>query len=300
MSKTWEPVTRRSRLLTLGVKPGSQSGLEFGALNNPIIGREYGDIRFVDRAPTEELRAHPHEATVDREAIVSVDYVWPGSGSLAEVVGSGELFDYAIASHVIEHVPNLLGWLHGISEVLKPGGVLNLAIPDKRYTFDVARALSTIGELVEAYLLGYVRPSIRQMFDHCSGARAMGPGECWIKEIDTKQLPPYSGDIALPLAYHQAQEIAAAGRYFDSHCWVFTPLSFLELIEQAGRLGLLPFVLTGFHPTEAGDFEFFVNFERPDPHEAGLRDRQTDAIQVAMKATADALRAARLLGVLGA
>jgi hypothetical protein len=295
MSKIWKPVTRRSRLLTLGVEPGSQLGLEFGALNNPILRREYGDIRFVDHATTEELRAHPHESTVDREAIVSVDYVWSGSGSLAEVIASGELFDYAIASHVIEHVPNLLGWLHGVGEVLKPGGVLNLAIPDKRYTFDVARSLSTIGELVEAYLLEYTRPSIRQMFDHCSGARAVGPGECWIKEIDTKQLAPYSGDIALLLAYHQAQEIVAAARYFDSHCWVFTPLSFLELIEQAERLGLLPFILTGFHPTEAGDFEFFVNFERSDPHEAGLRDRQASAIQVAMKATGDALRTARLL-----
>lgn len=170
-----------------------------------------------------------------------------------------------------------------------------LAIPDKRHTFDVARAVSTIGELVEAYLLDYTRPSIRQLFDHCSGERAMGPGECWTKEIDTKQLPPYSGETALLLAYHQAQEIAATGRYFDSHCWVFTSLSFLKLIGQAARLGLLPFVLKGFHPTEAGDFEFFVNFERPDLHEAGLRGRQTDAIQAAMKMTADALRAARLL-----
>ncbi|WP_369012339.1 methyltransferase domain-containing protein, partial [Escherichia coli] len=71
--------------------------------------------------------------------IVDVTHVWTGSGSLAAIVGGAGLFDYAIASHVIEHVPNVLGWFRGIYEVLKPGAVFNLAVPDRRYTFDVVR-----------------------------------------------------------------------------------------------------------------------------------------------------------------
>jgi hypothetical protein len=148
--KAFIPGSSRATLLTLGANPAAQKGLEFGALNNPVVRPEHGDIRFVDYTTTEGLRARPHADTIDKSAIVNVDYIWPGSGSLAEVINTGELFDYAIASHVIEHVPNIVGWCFGIADVLTSGAVFNLAIPDKRYTFDVRRKLTTLGEVVEA------------------------------------------------------------------------------------------------------------------------------------------------------
>jgi hypothetical protein len=278
--ETFVAPTRRAKLLTLGVQPGSQKGLEFGALNNPVIRPEQGDIRFVDYATTERLRAHPHASTIDKNAIVDVDYVWSGSGSLADVIETGELFDYGIASHVIEHVPNVLGWFHGIADVLKPGAFFNLAVPDKRYTFDVKRRLSTLGEIIEAHLLQFQQPSVRQMFDHCYDARAIEPGAVWRNDINIEQIPRLCGDTALQLAYDSALEIVKTHRYYDSHCLIVTPLSFLSLLEGLSLLKLLPFLLNDFFPTEVGEFEFFVQFKKPTEMEvADLQKRQLSVIK---------------------
>lgn len=273
--KAFIPGSSRATLLTLGANPAAQKGLEFGALHNPVVRPEQGDIRFVDYTTTESLRAHPHADTVDKSAIVNVDYIWSGSGSLAEVIKTGELFEYAIASHVIEHVPNIVCWFFGIADVLTPGAVFNLAIPDKRYTFDVRRKLTTLGEVVESHLLQFTHPSIRQMFDHCYDAVAIEPGAVWKNDVDIKNIPRFCGDNALQLAYDQALEILKTHRYYDSHCLIVTPLSFLRLIEGLSRLHLFPFILRDFHGTKVGDFEFFANFERPKEMRASeLREQQ--------------------------
>jgi SAM-dependent methyltransferase len=270
-------VDRRYELLTLGANPERQKGLEFGALNNPIVKKGSGDIRFVDYASTAHLRAYPHADTVIKDAIVEVDYIWYGSGSLADAIGTGEQFDYAIASHVIEHVPNVLGWFRNISRVLRIGGVFNLAVPDKRYTFDYKRNLSTIGELVEAYLLNFSHPSVRQMFDHCYGARAIEPGTPWDPKTDAENAPRLCGDVALDLALHQSRHIVETGHYYDSHCTIVTPSSFLDLLEEASLLRLFPMVLTAFRDTQPGGFEFFTQFTKLDSPE--MKQMQIDAIK---------------------
>ncbi|NOS87077.1 MAG: class I SAM-dependent methyltransferase [Methylococcaceae bacterium] len=179
----------REELLTYLVNPVTQKGVEIGALNNPIVKPTNGDIKFIDYTDTDTLKLK-HQAYSDRvNKMVNVDYVWSGSGSLAEIVGDRHCFDYFIASHVIEHVPNMLGWFRGINEVLKHGGIFNLAIPDKRYTFDVNCPLSTVGQLVEADLLLYHIPSIRQMFDHTYYAKNIIPGAIWGGAVDVKALP---------------------------------------------------------------------------------------------------------------
>lgn len=272
-----EKLCRRYSELTYGVDLKSHRGLEFGALDNPVIQKSGADIRYVDYAGREQLRAHPHAASISKDKIVNVDYVWAGSGSLAAVVGNAECFDYAIASHVIEHVPNIIGWWQGIAEVLRPGGVLNLAVPDKRYTFDVRRPVSTLGALVEAYLLEYRYPSIRQEFDHCFGIAAIEPGAIWTQNVDVGALPSYSGDLALQLAFDQAKDILANGRYYDSHCWVFTPSSFLSLLDGASTLDLVPYVLEKFEPTQPGDFEFYASLRK------SRTDEPRDTLQVAKR-----------------
>lgn len=275
----WRPHSRRTALLTRGADPATQRGVEFGALNHPVVRRADSDISYVDYATTEQLRAYPHGPTIDRAAFVDVDHVWSGTGSLAAVVGDRPPFDYAIASQVIEHVPNVLGWLRGIHEVLRPGGIFNLAIPDRRYTLDARRHPSTLGELAEADLMGFAWPSVRQVFDHCLNALAMAPGEPWRADLDIDRMPRLSGGLALRLAFDQSREVARTNHYFDSHCWVFTPGSFLELLRGATELGLVPFVLSEFQPTEAGDFEFFATLRRPFA-QAATADEKLAAIDL--------------------
>jgi SAM-dependent methyltransferase len=257
----------------------AKRGLEIGALNNPCPMPSDVIIEYVDYANTETLQQHPHEESVHRPSIVRVDHVWNGSGSLADICGRAD-YDFAIASHVIEHVPNVLGWFQGIYDVLKSGGIFNLAIPDRRYTFDIRRKESTLGEMVEAYLCNYSKPSIRQMFDHTFDAAAVKPGGPWLPDFNIDAIPRYSGRGALALAFDQSQRIQIEGRYFDSHCWVFTPGSFLDCIEGAIELGLFPFVFSEFRPTSVGSFEFFVSL-RKEPEKTGsdLRNWQIATVQ---------------------
>jgi hypothetical protein len=106
----------RYQILTAGIKPESQKGLEFGVLNNQITPPSLGDLRFIDFTDTANLRARHRAFPELVNGLVEVTYVWSGSGSLADVIGTGETFDSAIASHVIGHVPNMLGWLRELQK----------------------------------------------------------------------------------------------------------------------------------------------------------------------------------------
>jgi hypothetical protein len=72
--------------------------------------------------------------------------------------------DYILACPVIDHVPDLIAWLHDLHAALKPGGRLGLAVPDRRFIFDIRRNESQLSEMVEAHPLRYRKISIRQVF----------------------------------------------------------------------------------------------------------------------------------------
>ena len=227
---------RRLARLTHDVGLPAGRGLEFGPANNPTPLPSGMDMTVVD---------HRRDACAGLPDAVAIDHAWAGSGSLAAVLGGGG-YDFAIAAQVAQYVPNLLGWLRGIHEVLRPGGVLNLALPDKRFMFDAGRPESTLAELVEADLLGLERPSLRQLFAHASQARAIAPEAIW----------------AGADPHRAARTAQATAGYVLCHCWVFTPASLLERLAEATRLGLFSFVLNQISATEPGGYEFFVSMRR--------------------------------------
>ena len=96
-----------------------------------------------------KLRDKYKNANVAIDRIEEVDYIWRGE-RLDELVQSRHCYDWVIASHVIEHVPDIVSFLIGSEQVLKPGGVLSLVIPDKRLCFDHFRPLSTTGEMLDS------------------------------------------------------------------------------------------------------------------------------------------------------
>jgi len=96
----------------------------------------------------DELRAKYTNHGVDLAKIEEVDYVWQG---FSQFIGATK-FDWIIASHVIEHVPCVISFLRDCESVLKPDGVLSLAIPDKRRCFDKLREKSSLA--VRSYPVG--------------------------------------------------------------------------------------------------------------------------------------------------
>jgi len=132
------------------------------------------------------------------------------------------LFDYCVASHAIEHVPDMIGWVRGIMSVLRLGGLLNLAIPDREQTFDRRRRVTSTAEFIGDFVEKRTRPSAPQIFDAVASV-----------------MPMYE-DIPVNFAHGLAvaQQTETSGAYVDVHCQVFTLSSFLESFGDLADMGL--------------------------------------------------------------
>jgi SAM-dependent methyltransferase len=276
------PRSRRDKLLAR-IDVAAQTGLEIGPLFSPLVTKKEsnGNVRYVDQSTAEQLRAHyrddPHARLDD---IVEPDFIW-GDQTLPDLVG-GLQFDYVLASHVIEHVPNPIGWLREIGSVLRDGGILSLAIPDKRYTFDFNRELTSLGALVESYLQDRRRPSTRDVFDHRFLVGNVDTAQAWKGELRPEHVVPIA---SLESAWEQAQLNERSPQYRDVHVTIVTPTSFLQLLGNINRLGLLDFSLVDFVDTQPDDLEFIVTLHRTprQPSDAGNVTSQGRSIETMLQ-----------------
>lgn len=257
-------MTARQRALD-AVCPSGRLGVELGPLNRPLIRREDGDILYADHRTTDDLRAKyaGHESVIgpDAQPIVEVDLVLEHQ-SLAEALGPRAPVDYIVASHVMEHIADPLGWLNELAAVLREGGVIFLAVPDKRFTFDFHRRPSTTADLVGHHIAGARLASPTQVFDYVSRVAEVDPFAVWAgRERDPK--PIFEGQLARALI--DARNVAAHGSYYDAHCTVYTPASFLGVFREVIALGLIPFEIARIDPTARNTIEFFVTLRK---HEA--------------------------------
>jgi SAM-dependent methyltransferase len=124
----------------------SGDGIEIGALHNPLPVPRSARIRYVDRLPVSELRAHYPE--LEQEPLVQVDILDDGErlGTIAD-----SSLDFVVANHFLEHTQNPVGTLLNAFRVLRPGGVLYLAVPDKRHTFDRDRPVTPFDHLLRDF-----------------------------------------------------------------------------------------------------------------------------------------------------
>lgn len=246
--------TRRA-LLVEDLDLSSLRCLEIGALASPIVTPDDGDVRYVDWADTPTLRARyrddPH---VDVDAIVEVDAVW-GDERLADAL-AGETVDLVLASHVVEHVPDVITWLQEVAEVLAPGGQVRLAVPDRRYTFDLLRRETTLADVLAPHVVGARIPQPREIIDFALHHAEVNAGLAWRGEVDRESLRfTFRVDEAMGLA----RDAVEHGNYHDVHCWVFTPGSFAALMEDLATHDLTTFACVGHTTTPPGELEFGVH-----------------------------------------
>lgn len=246
----------RRAFLIETIKFDQLKGLEIGPLNEPLVTNEdlqgQGEIFYLDHLSTDELKEkYSDDPSVDVENIVNVDFVCP-DGDLLEAV-SGNQFDYVVASHVIEHVPNILKFLQGAQKVLKSGGKLFLIIPDKRFTFDYERRETTFGDVLDSFLSDDTKPSVRAVYDHFAKAVEINAHEAWHGLLDGKQSKKlFSSKVAWDLA----NDVNRNKTYHDVHLNIFTPQSFFEILERAILHNIVNFEVERFEDTEVGSLEF--------------------------------------------
>jgi len=227
-------------------------GLEIGPSLNPIAPKKNGyKVHTLDHASAEELRAKYQGEDYDLDNIEDVDFIWQGQ-PLTELIGKTHHYDWIIASHVVEHIPDLITFLQQCEQLLKPNCVLSLAVPDKRYCFDYFQPLSTTGMLLDAYTEKRTRPSSGQIFDHFANASNLNGKIVWSANEGVAD--------TLCHAFSEAKAIwqsaTTTSKYTDAHCWHFTPESFGLIISDLNQLGLVRLEVKAQFPTSG--HEFFV------------------------------------------
>jgi predicted SAM-dependent methyltransferase len=254
---------RREKLLA-GLAIEHKLGLEIGALCRPFIKKTEHPVLYADHASTQALREkYRHDPDVVLDDIVEVDAVL-GERSLAEALG--RKVDYVVASHVIEHVPDLITWLGELASILNDNGEIRLIVPDKRFTFDYIRTTTQLSDVLYAHLVKARMPQAHIVMDYVLNVVKVNGAQAWRGAIDPDTLERHH---TLGDAQRIAQQILDCGAYHDVHCWVFTPRSLALLFAELAGHGLTCFECVNFYDTALDTIEFFVGLRRTnDPGKA--------------------------------
>ena len=134
-----QPITRES----IAQQYITGSGIEVGALHSPLLVPAGTEVKYVDFEAPAELDDHYPElshTTITRPDIIS------DMETLRGIDDSSQ--DFVIANHVLEHCEDPIKAVKNTARVLNQNGIAYFAIPDKRFTFDEDRDITTLDHLI--------------------------------------------------------------------------------------------------------------------------------------------------------
>ena len=286
----------RVEWLLSGVRRSSRI-LEIGAGYNPVASKSAGwRTHVVDHASQDDLRRKYATANVNVAAIEEVDTIWSG-GALDDSIPPAlhGQFELLIASHLIEHLPDLLGFLISCERLMSHDGLIALAIPDRRYCFDCFRQNTMTGDVLEAHHERRSRHTLRTSWNQLAYCASNDGGIAWGPESprNLALTTPFSG---LAESYAVLAQDNVAG-YQDFHAWTFTPASFSLLILELGCLGLIDWHIEQLHGPER--FEFFARLKRGASrfeNESSLQSERIRLLELQWAETAEQIAATRAVG----
>jgi len=234
-------------------------GLEIGPLSTPIVSKEEANIFYLDHVDTQGLKDKYKDEPVVLEDIAQIDYVLKDS-SLTKTFPKRR-FDYVLASHVIEHIPDTISWLKQLNGILRPGGVVSLIIPDKRFTFDINRRVSLPAEVIGAYYDRLTGFTSAMMYDFAYECKTeVDTAAAW---ADPEGCRASSRRWSQAVVEGKLKDNLNPDKYVDCHCFVYTPASFVEILLAAIEHELLDFEVDYFLETQQNEIEFYVTLRKP-------------------------------------
>jgi len=210
------------------------SGIEVGALHHPLAVPADARVTYVDRMTESELRRHYPE--LEAEAFAPVTVIGNAEDLSAFTDGS---LDFVIANHLLEHLEDPIRALREFHRVLRRDGVLYLALPDARVTFDRDRELTSIDHLIGEYRSG-TAPNRRAHYRD------------WALSVDKHRDP-------------EAHAARLDAMDYSIHFHVWLPDSFLDFLVEARREAKLEFYKGGLVPVAITPSEVNVEVIRKDP-----------------------------------
>lgn len=216
-------------------------GLEIGACDKPTVPYGAGKCYYADFRTADEMAEIWH---LSRKNLCDVDYVLQRSIPLSEQIS--EKFDYVIACHVIEHIPDPIGYISEISNILRKDGFLILMVPDKIFTFDVNRPVTKIEYLLMNYYHKISYPSIENIIEF----------HRYALEFANKE------PVEIDQAFNYAVQYYEGGEA-DVHCNVWDDKSFDSQFNELCNAGFLNNMkYFSFESTQPGFNEFSAVFRR--------------------------------------
>ena len=180
-------------------------GIEIGALWRKFPVDSHATVYYVDRLQNDDLRDHYTEIN----NVVLPDVV----ADAMQLPFPSRSLDFIIASHVLEHLPFPLAALRHWYDVLRPGGVLLLKIPDKRYTFDVRRQRTPLQHLIDE--------------DRASSLDKQAHFEDWVEHVVgwRRTTPAFEQEVGHLLASD-----------YSIHYHVWTDADIAEIVEYSRKV----------------------------------------------------------------
>ena len=203
------------------------NGIEIGALSHPLAVPPSARVTYVDRMTESLLRQHYPELAAEAFAPVTVIGDAQNLSAFAN-----ESVDFVIANHLVEHLEDPISALTEFHRVLRRDGVLYLALPDARMTFDKDRQLTSLEHLLEEHRHGTAGNRRAHYLD-------------WAVNVDKHADP-------------EAHAARLDGMDYSIHFHVWLPDTFLEFWFAARREADLDLELAGFAPPESPDDNEFI------------------------------------------
>jgi SAM-dependent methyltransferase len=252
--------------------------LEVGPSHNPVAPKAAGWQSFVlDHATQADLKEIYREHGVALDRIEPVDFVWAG-GAIHDAVPATQhgTFDACIASHVLEHLPDPLGFFASLDHLLTVDGMVSLALPDKRFCFDYFRPLTLAPAWIEAFEHRLTRHTRRTLLESSAYQMSNCERVAW-GQLDETRIR-LTGHLETAKRDADAAGLTGSAPYVDCHAWCFTPSSFELLVLELGALGLIEFRISRLFPTDG--HEFFVSLcKGRDQHGSDVQSRRLELLK---------------------
>lgn len=229
--------------------PLEGDGLELSPGTAPLVDKRESRVVYCDKfGPEDWPRLYPGGTFVDIDVVLA-------DRSLDQVFSKGQ-FDYIVSSHVVEHIPDFIQFFISANKILRPNGVIVSLLPDKRYTFDVLRQISSVQDIELAHMAKRISPSdamVEEFYLNCdmnASAEGLWNGTYKPQRSHTPQ------DALLHLTKIDPQKKP------DVHCFTFTPQTFRVLIAHVIDRYVPNLSLMEITDTAHGANEFLVHLRK--------------------------------------
>lgn len=222
--------------------------LELGPGSNPRLVGE--NVYYFDVKTQHDLRER-YRDDPGHERIPKIHFV----GSDLSCIG--EKFDAVFSCHMIEHSFDLIGHINSVASVLNPGGYYFLIMPDKNYTFDYYKPVSTAEEAIDCHIRGPHTLALKSVLLEKARRTHNDAKLHWRGDHGT---PRFDKESVLKAIQNfdiiKANPVAASG----FHSWIFTDKSFGELISRLSELEMIDLRLCEVYDTPVDTFSFNAIF----------------------------------------